>query len=188
MSVFQVKLNNNKQGVLDTDSLTGLELQTSIQRQIFVAGPKRKYRLLVDGATFTDCNYWKRFTAEEIGAEQSFIVVLSDDGSVYSDVPEENTFAVGDTVTVTTDYDDTVVDFVGDNGGPARFLSVQNLDESISIFGQINGNANVTFKLLGGETMMFNQGDLIITSLKLKSASSTVDVSYLASVRSNPTS
>ena len=60
MSVFQVKLNNNKQGVLDTDSLTGLELETSIQRQIFVAGPKRKYRLLVDGATFTDCNYWKR--------------------------------------------------------------------------------------------------------------------------------
>lgn len=199
MSVFQVQLNNNLQGRLDLDPTTdvaghaygliGTPFTTSKQRQIYVAGPNRTYRLLKDGDTFTDCNYWKRFTADVVGAEHSFINVLDDDGSVYSDIPDENTFAVGATVTLSTSLADTVIDFVTDHGGPARFLSVQNLaGSSINITGELNGDTNITFTIAQGETMMFNQGDMMITMLRLKAASGTPNASYIASIKSTPTS
>lgn len=193
MSVFKVKLNNNSQGRLDLDPTTntsdtygqlGTAFAVSKQRQIYVAGPNRSYRLLSDGETFTDCNYWKRFTSDALGAEHGFIEVLSDDGSVYSDIPEENVFSVGETLTISNSFAANVVDFVTDHGGPARFLMVQNLDQTITITGELNGDTNITFTIAAGETMMFNQGDMVITMLRLKSASGTPDVSYIASIKS----
>lgn len=186
MSVFKVKLKNGSQGNLDINlNPEGNDgSATSIQRQIYVAGPNHQNRLLKDGEIFTDCNYWKRFTAEVVGDEYAFIEVISDDGSIYSDIPSENIFSVGGTVMVTTDFADTVIDFVEDHGGPARFLMLQNLDESISITGELNGDTNITFAVGAGETMMFNQGDLFITSLRIKSASGTPSVSYIGSVKS----
>ena len=69
MSVFKVKLQNVDQGLMDLDPSThplssgsaatygqlGSPEDISLQRQIFVAGPNRTYRLLKDGETFTDC-------------------------------------------------------------------------------------------------------------------------------------
>lgn len=202
MSVFKVKLQNIKQGLLDMDPSThplsagtaaiygdlGDPEDVSLQRQIFVAGPNRTYRLLKDGEQFTDCNYWKRFAYPQVAQEFAFIEVVTDDGSVYSDIPEENTFAAGASETLTTDYADTVVDFVDSHGGPARFLQVQNLDATAVVNGELNGDTNVTFQLGGGETQIFNQGDLAITLLRLKSDSASSAASWIASVRSTPTS
>jgi hypothetical protein len=166
MSVFRVKLNNTKQGRLDINASTdtsetygniGSQFSVSQQRQIYVAGPNRIYRLLKDGEEFTDCNYWKRFTAEVVGEEYAFIEVVSDDGSIYSDILEDNTFSVGATVSLTTNFADTVIDFVNEHGAPARFVMIQNLDGSIGIIGELNGNTNITFAVGAGETMMFNQ-------------------------------
>jgi hypothetical protein len=193
MSVFKVKLNNSLQGRLDVNPMTdtsenfgivGDPFPTSIQRQIYVAGPNNVHRLLKDGETFTDCNYWKKFTAEVVGDEYAFIEVVTDDGSIYSDVAAENVYSVGGSLTLTTNYSDSIVDFVVDHGGPARFLMVQNLDEAIVINGELNGDSNVIFAVGAGETMMFNQGDLIITTLRLKGASGNPNISYIASVRS----
>lgn len=197
MSVFRVKLNNNVQGRLDLNASTdhsdsfgevGSPFASSIQRQIYVAGPNGKHRTLSDGDTFTDCNYWKKFTTEEMGEEFAFIEVLSDDGSIYSDIPDENTFSIGQTLTLTTNFEDNVVDFIGDHGSPARFLMIQNLDESIGIRGELNNDLNITFLVGPGETMMFNQGDMVITSLRLKGVSGSPEVSYIASVKSQCTS
>jgi hypothetical protein len=193
MSVFQVKLQNVKQGLLDidpsTDSSTtygmvGSAFTTSKQRQIFVAGPNRTYRLLRDGMTFTDCNYWKRFAYPQVSYEAAFINVVSDDGSIFSDIPEENVYVKGATVTLSTSFSDTVIDFVTTYGAPAKFLSVQNLDGSIKIVGELNGDTNVTFTVLAGDTMMFNQGDMVITMLRLKGASGTPSASWVASIQS----
>ena len=209
MSVFKVKLQNVKQGLMDLDPSThplamgsgsnpatygqlgepmGQEWPNSEaqsrQRQIFVAGPGRTYRLLKDGDTFTDNNYWKRFAYPQVAREFSFIEVVTDDGSVYSDVPEENTFAAGATETLGTDFSDTVIDFVTTYGGAARFLQVQNLDATAVVNGELNGDTNVTFQLGGGETQIFNQGDLAITLLRLKSDSASSQANWLASVRS----
>jgi hypothetical protein len=168
----------------ETYGALGTPFTTSKQRSIYVAGPNRSYRKLNDGDTFTDCNYWKRFTSDVMGAEHSFISVVTDDGSVYSDVAEENTFSVGATEVLTTSLDDTVVDFVTDHGGAAKFLMVQNLDASIKITGELNGDTNITFTIAAGETMMFNQGDMVITMLRLKGASGTPSASYIASIKS----
>jgi hypothetical protein len=202
MSVFKVQLNNTQQGRLDLDPSThplstgssatygqlGSVFTVSKQRQIWVAGPNRRYRLLSDGQTFTDCNYWKQFAYPQTTLEKAFITVLSDDGSVYSDVADENVFTKGATVTLSTAFSGTVIDFVTTYGGPARFLSVQNLDSSIKITGELNGDTNVTFVVAGNETMMFNQGDMVITMLRLKSASGTPQASWIASIKSTCTS
>jgi hypothetical protein len=198
MSVFKVKLQNVKQGLLDIDPSThplatgsaatygnlGSPFMVSKQRQIWVAGPNRKYRLLKDGEQFTDCNYWKQFAFPQTTHDKAFIEVVSDDGSVYSDVPEENVFSKGATVTLTTNFADTVIDFVTNYGGAARFLSVQNLDGTINIIGELNGDTNITFLVAPGETFMFNNGDMSITMLRLKAASGTPQASWIASIRS----
>jgi hypothetical protein len=70
-------------------------------------------------------------------------------------------------------------------GSPARFLMVQNIDNAIPVTGELNGNSGVTFIVGPGETMMFNQGDVVITKLRLKSDSGNPSVTYIASVRSD---
>jgi hypothetical protein len=202
MSLFQVQLQNLVQGRLDMDPSShplasgttaqpalygalGSPFATSKQRQIYVAGPRRTYRLLKDGDTFTDCNYWKQFdVAYGCDASKAFIHTITDDGSVWSDVQDENTFGVGATVALTTNLADTVIDFVTTYGQPARFLQVQNLDASIKITGELNGDTNLTFTLAGGATQVFNVGDLAITKLRLKAASGTPSANYLAAVKS----
>lgn len=197
MSTFRVKLQNVKQGLLDMNPLTwvagasygqlGSPFATSLQRQVFVAGPRRTYRLLVDGETFDDCNYWKQFAYPQVEWEKAFIEVVTDDGSVYSDIPEENTFAAGATVTTTALYADNAIDFVGTYGGPASMLMVQNLGAG-AMYGELNGDSNVTFHLAANATQIFNHGDLAITELRLKGDAATPDVSWIASIRSVPTS
>jgi hypothetical protein len=189
MSVFVVNLQNVQQGLLDINPTTGQPFAVSQQRQCFVMGPLHINRLLKDGATFTDCNYWKQFAYPQASYERAFIEVLVDDGSVYSSVPVENTFAVGNTYTLATVFNTTnTIDFVGTYGAPARFLQVTNMDPSIAITGQLNASSNITFTLAANETQVFNANDLAITMLQLKSASGTPRANVIASVRSVSTS
>src|SRR5579859_7642952 len=102
MSVFQVQLTQSPNSqvpgggplqpppyVLTGDGSMDTWAQqngTSYQRTIYCMGPNRINRKLKDGATFTDCNYWKQFCAAPVGpltAETAFITLISDDGSVY---------------------------------------------------------------------------------------------------------
>lgn len=194
MSVFKVQLQNVNQGRLDLDPSThvagavygqlGSAFTTSKQRQIYVAGPNRTYRLLKDGDQFTDCNYWKRFAHPQVSHEAAFIQVVTDDGSTYSDIPSENTFVKGGTVTLTTALSGNAIDFVTTYGGPARFLQIQNLDGTKAVTGELNGDVNVTFFLNPGESQIFNNGDLSITLLRLKTSSGTSSASWMASIRS----
>lgn len=198
MSVFKVKLQNVQQGRLDLDPSTyvagsaygqlGSAFDVSKQRTIYVAGPNRTYRLLKDGEQFTDCNYWKRFAYPAVSYDKAFIEVVTDDGSVYSDIAEENTFAAGNTETLSTSLADTVIDFVTDHGGPAKFLQIQNLDGTKAVTGELNGDVNVTFYLNAGESQIFNNGDLAITMLRMKTSSGSSSASWIASIRSLPTS
>lgn len=185
MSVFRVNLNNTAQGKLDIDPTTGVAFTTSQQRKVYVMGPKKINRLLSDGATFTDSNYWKRFAYPQVAMEYAFIQVVTDDGSVYSDVESENTFGVAGAFTLATSYNSTnVIDFVTTHGGPATFVQIRNLDASIAITAELNGDTNLTLTIPAATAQVFNAGDLAITQVRLKSASGTPAAQILASVKS----
>jgi hypothetical protein len=200
MSVFKVKLNNASQGQMDLNPSTatpisggdtsdlGSQFSTSIQRTIFVAGPNRITRKLKDGDTFTDCNYWKRFAYPQMALSQAFIEVVTDDGSVYSDNVEENTFPIVYDLSVDagTDFQDNVVDFLTDTGSVAVFTQIHN-QSSETVRVRINGATNAVFDLTNGETQIFNNGDLTISKLEFLntvSGGSPADIQILASIRS----
>jgi len=185
MSVFRVKLNNAGQGQLDIDPTTGIAFTTSEQRKVYVMGPKKINRLLSDGDTFTDSNYWKRFAYPQVPLDQAFIQTITDDGSVYSDVESENTFGVAGSYTLATSYNDTnVLDFVTTHGGPATFVQIRNMDPSIVITAELNGDTNLTLSIPVSTAQVFNAGDLAITKVRLKSASGTPNAQIIAAVKS----
>jgi hypothetical protein len=184
MSVFQVSLSNNLRGQLDPS----IETQRSIQRSIYVAGPKGIRRQLKDGDTFTDCNYWKRFAYPQVSQQDAFLVVLEDDGSIYSDLQEENNFPRVYTLNVNSgsSYENNVIDIMGDNKEAARFVQIHNFDTSGNIKIRINGSVNAVFDLEAGNTQMFNYGDLVLTKLEFRNESETNSiVQVIASIKSS---
>jgi hypothetical protein len=169
MSVFKVKLNQGPQGTLDINPATGLEFSTSVQRTMYVAGPNGKIREIADGTTFTDCNYWKRFAVPAVSSDDAFIEVLTDDGSIYSDIASENNYPVVTSVTVHADevFADNVIDIAGDTGSYAAFVQMTNSGTGGSgdVLVKLNGNSSAILQLNGGTTQVFNAGDVSITQL-----------------------
>lgn len=183
MSIFKVKLNNRYRGSLDIDpgSASGSVLDPSIQRTMYVAGPKGIRRQLKDGETFTDCNYWKQFAFPQVSQENAFIEVVYDDGSVYSDVPGENNVPRVYTLNVEdgSSYENNVIDVLGDNGGSAGFVQIHNFASGGAVKVKINGISNAIFDLDEGSIQQFNNGDINITKLEFRNESgsdSTVQV------------
>jgi hypothetical protein len=210
MSVFKVRLQHITQGLLDFDPSThplatgtGSQAATygqvgepfgadfpnsgavSPQRSIFAAGPSKTYRLLTDGETFTDCNYWKQFAFPQVAKEFAFIEVVTDDGSTYSAVSGENSFAAGATeTTLNTSYATVAVDLVTTYGGAARFLQLDNLDSTNDATMEINGDAAVELVIVNGTTQSFQRGSLVISSFRLKAASGSPQISWIAGIDS----
>ena len=180
MSVFKVKLNNKYQGVLDTNPATGLQFDPSIQRTMFVAGPHNTYREVADGTTFTDCNYWKRFAYPAVPETEAFIEVLTDDGSIYSNVESENVYPQVNTGTITSGST-TTIDFTT-NGGYAVFSQITANSGTMNV--SLNGLAGATFPLTAGQTQIFNHGDLVLSSLVLESTDDTVNYQIISSLQS----
>lgn len=192
MSVFRVQLANTQQGRLDVNMTTGQPVATSIQRSVYVMGPHRINRLLHDGDTFTDCNYWKRFAYPQVSLDQAFIQVVTDDGSVYSDYEVEQTFlktysltlADGSTYTTTGNF----ADILGDTGGYAVFTQIVN-NGSGAVTCRINGSTNSTFTLGASDTQIFNAGELAVSKVSFANSSGgSVAVVVMVSVRSQSTS
>ena len=200
MSVFQVQLNNIGQGTMDLNPSTatpvsallygnlGTEMNPSIQRTIYVCGPKGIHRKLIDGAQFTDCNYWKQFAYPQVPLDQAFITVVTDDGSVYSSVASENTYPLVTNITVAngTTYTTSgnAVDYLSTYGAYAVFVQVTN-GGGTAVKCELNGNSSAIFDLSAGETQVFNTGDLTISSLAFAntvSGGSSSAVQILASL------
>ena len=174
MSVFKVNLNNLIQGKLDINPATGVEFVDSIQRTIYVTGPNRIYRKLNDGDQFTDCNYWKRFAYPQTSYDQAFIEVVTDDGSIYSDIPEENTYPLVYDFTVNNGdvFADHVADIVGDTGYAANFVQIASTDAAGGdVKVKLNGLTGAIFDLKAGDTQVFNYGDLSVTKLNFENTS-----------------
>jgi len=207
MSVFRVALNNTQQGLLDLDPSTatagavtgqglGDQMNPSIQRGVYVMGPNLINRLLIDGDTFTDCNYWKRFAYPQVPLDEAIVEVLVDDGSIYSDIAEENTYpqAYNRSIEAGDTYGDNEIDIATDTGGYAVFTQITNqevagggLDIKVGLNGSI-GTPQAIFDLAAGDTQIFNAGDLSVSLIQFDNsesgASGPVAVQVLVSVRS----
>jgi len=191
MSVFKVALNNNDQGTLDLDPSSGGQFSTSKQRSVYVMGPGKINRLLIDGETFTDCNYWKQFAYPQVSRENAFIEVVTDDGSVYSSVPSENVFPKVFTRTLaggsTFATSNNIIDMAVDAGGNAIFTQIEN-QGSQAVTVKLNGDTNAVFDLSGSETQVFNAGELVVSSIAFDnstSGASSTTVQVLVSVKSS---
>lgn len=192
MSVFQVDLNNQYQGYLDLDPKTGIEFEASsgnpsIQRSVYLAGPHGGVLELKDGATFTDSNYWKRFAYPQVPANQAFISVISDDGSVWSDNAAENVFPKVFTGTANSGTT-SVVDFT--NSGTSSFSQFTQITNNGTgtLLVSLNASSAAAFPLPNGSTQIFSAGDVTLGALGLStasgSASSTANYQIIASIRS----
>jgi len=204
MSVFKVKLQQlPAQGYLDFDPSTacpaspavpsclGSVLDPSIQRTMYVTGPRLIWRKLFDGETFTDCNYWKRFAVPQAALEDAFIEVLVDDGAVFSDITLENTFPVvfgGDsayTVAAADTFATNSIDVIGSYGGFAKFVQIKNFGTASpaqDIKVQLNGSTSAVFMLAAGDTQIFNAGDLFVSKLAFEGGSSDTDIEVILSI------
>lgn len=203
MSVFKVALNNVEQGQMDLDPSTarsaygtgavtgqglGGQFDPSIQRQIFVNGPNLTQRLLKDGETFTDCNYWKRFAYPQVPLKHAFIEVVTDDGSVYSDNPDENTYPQMTTISAVggTTFADNEYDILGTTGGHAVFTQITN-NGAGAVQVRLNGLTGATFTLAASATQIYNNGDLVVTKIQIDNSASgaaDADVDVQVAVRS----
>ena len=169
MSVFTVALNNIDQGKMDVNPLTGLQADPSIQRSVYVMGPNRINRLLIDGETFTDCNYWKQFAYPQTTRELAFVEVTSDDGSVWADGASSNivdsatlTGAVGSVYATTGNEWDIEGEYPG---AYAVYTRIINTAATGTVSIQLNDAA--TFSLDGGSEMVFDIGDLSVTKVAM---------------------
>lgn len=172
MSVFRVKLNNGVQGALDTTPTSA-----SIQRTVTIMGPNRTIRVLNDGATFTDCNYYKRFAYPQCSLADAIVEVVTDDGTTYVDGEDSIAPVVwqpgtAGTVAAGLTYTDTNMEYdvVAEHGGPATFVQIQNTDSSDSIRVKLNDSA--VFTLAAASEQIFNSGDLTISKIAFDNTSS----------------
>lgn len=196
MSIFRVKLQNTAQGKMDVTSNVGHDHQnlTSIQRTAYIMGPNKVNRKLVDGQTFQDCNYYKRFCPVSEGGlatdENAILTIVTDDNSVYSDIASENTtpFAVSRVIAAFSTYTDAnnQFNFLTLAGGPAVFLQLTNAGLT-TLQVRLNGLTTAVFTLEANSFQVFNLGDLQISLVEIdNNGSGHVDATLevLAAVRS----
>jgi hypothetical protein len=194
MSKFQVQLKSAVEGTMDTavevvETSGYADYNASLQRQAYIMGPKRINRLMVDGEVFDDCNYFKRFcpynaTTNPQGCDPvaAILVCLLDDGSPYSDVPAEQTFAYSTAVAAAVSpLWATVADFATLYGSYAVSAIITNTGAAV-VTVRINGSAS--FTLAAGATQVFDFGDVVISKIEAKSVAGGESVTVFAGVKS----
>jgi hypothetical protein len=214
MSVFKVTLQQGAQGALDKNPSTmsagdvtgmglGTPFTTSLQRQVYVMGPNKINRLLSDGATFTDCNYWKQFAYPQTSLDKAFITVLTDDGSTYvngvvgtAPVVLTQTIPAGDTMTV--NFVTGVVSGTGftpsvtalGTSAPATFCQIENLNGTNNAANAIQvalNGGSASFTLQATTSQIFNSGDLTVNQIVFNNSASgapSIQVQIIAAVSS----
>ena len=199
MSVFRVKLQNMVQGRLDMDPSTyvpgagygqlGNPFGASRQRQVYIMGPGHINRLLKDGDTFTDCNYYKQYCYPYCTLDRAILELVSDDGSVWSPIPGESLTPVVLTLTIDNGdvFADTAIDIITTYGGPSIATQIQNNDDATPVQVRLNALDSAVFTLAAGDQQVFNSGDLIVSELAFEntvSGGGSVAVQVILSIES----
>ncbi|MCK9459696.1 MAG: hypothetical protein M0R80_08660 [Proteobacteria bacterium] len=193
MSLFTVNLNNSAQGLLDKQfdaTHAGTQVATSKQRTVYIMGPGKINRKLKDGDTFQDCNYYKRFCYPQVSLEDAILTCTTDDGSVFSDVADENTFPyVGSIVCAGgSTYAANSLNLLTATGagGYATFVQISN-PGATAVSVKLNGVATAIFTLEPATSQIFNAGDLKVWKVECDNTASgaaSITVEVLCSIQS----
>jgi hypothetical protein len=181
MSRFRVKLNNGTQGLLDINPSTA-----SIQRSIYVSGPNRIYRELKDGEEFEDSNYWKRYAYPNCSLEVSFLEIIEDDGSVWSDYTLNNNAPKAYTLNLdpNSEFSDNMLDIENQENGFATFVQISNGNGDIKV--RLNASDTAVFSIKSNETQIFSQGELNLNKIEFKNENEEpVNVQVITSIKVN---
>lgn len=189
MSVFKVSLNKFNTGPVDKNAFPASGSVTG--RTMYVDGPHLIKRLLRDGETFTDCNYWKQFAYPQLKLGDAFIEVVSDDGSEYSSVgcssssyPKVYTLTPAINATYTTAG--SFASVLADTGASAVMAQITN-NGTGPVKIRLNGSASAVLDLPAGRTQIFENGDLSINLIEVDNSGSGAaigNVQILVSVKS----
>lgn len=168
MSVFTVKLQQPMTHAVSDDSLmNGL----SLQRTVSLTGPNGVTRVLRDGESFTDSNYFKRFCYPALPRDKAFLEVTVDDGSTY--VGEDSTYPKVYNLEVDggTTYTDAanVANVAADTGSYATSAQIRNLGmQDVRI--KLNDSAILT--LPGESVQSVDIGEFAITMIAVDNSDS----------------
>jgi hypothetical protein len=167
----------------------GAQNATSIQRSVYIMGPGKVNRKLMDGVTFQDCNYYKRFCYPQVSLEDAILTLVTDDGSVYSDVASENTFpkSYSKNVFQGTVFAQNQFDILTDTGGYATFVQITNFAAATDVSVRSNGVTDAVVTVEHASTQVFNAGDLQISLIEVAnnlSGATPALIEVICSVRS----
>lgn len=204
MSVFRVKLTQGLQGNMEVAAgyadlvANSAGANFSEQRTLYVMGPKKMNRLLADGATFTDCNYWKRFVSVANGGdaaspEAAFLEIVTDDGSIWSDDTQETTTIAQITYTTQAAYANSTwtcpigvatsgtgaYDILANLGGYASFIIMTNGAQATKLNLNSAGTvaaptAGTVLDIASSGTITLSADDILVGRLALQGTSTTV--------------
>ncbi len=169
MSIFQVILA--KFGDRHTTSSSAFGQQTvSLPRP--EEGGNRTFK---DREVFEGSNYWKRYCSAD-----SFLIIIEDDGSIYSENPDENThpFIVSKKIAPGSSYEDeeNEIDLMKEQGTFATFVLIRNKNASQSVNVKINGSKNAILELDGSDEISFDKGDIPISKLNFDNSEGEEEV------------
>jgi hypothetical protein len=173
MSLFKVALFNSKQGQMAAG-----------QRSAYIMGPNKVNRILKDGDTFRDSNYWKRFAYPQVPLEEAFIEVLEDDGIQYVDNQVNNFPKVYNIITEPeSGFSDNTADILSDTGGYAYFTQITNRSDSNQVKIKLNNSNDAIFVLPAGSTQGFDAGDVSISKIQIENdTNEQIEIQILVSI------
>lgn len=189
MSVFRVKMNQ-RNDLLDHSLVGGY----SIQRTVYVMGPGKVNRLLTDGQTFTDCNYWQKFVYSATNPD-GFLELVTDDGGTWIEGVGETGGAVSYTLGYAgqgyTNAGNTA-DIATDYGAAAVYTQIVNTSTAggTNTAYPVRLNGSAVFTLEVGQTLIFDTNDMRITKVEVDAtgAAASNEVQLFCTVKANQTS
>jgi hypothetical protein len=173
MSTFQVMLARFERGTTSAEAFG--------QQSVSLPTPQGQGdRTFKDREVFEGSNYWKRYCAPSMPQKDAFLVIIEDDGTIYSEEDSENNqpFIVTKKIAVGSSYDDegNEIDLMKEQGTFATFVLIRNKNSSQEVNVKINGSKNAILELDGNDEISFDKGDIPISKLNFDNSDGKEEV------------
>ena len=173
MSIFQVTLAKVVPGTTSAEAFG--------QQSVNLPMPKGQgEKIFKDREVFEGSNYWKKYCVPSMSQEDAFLVIIEDDGTIYSEDDSENNqpFIVTKKVAAGSSYDDegNEVDLMKEQGTFATFVLIRNKNSSQEVNVKINGSKNAILELDGNDEISFDKGDIPISKLNFDNSDGKEEV------------